>query len=673
MVLFTHGSDINATDDPCRLSLKPLIDTRYSDSYKTLRMIARATLGSYYDDLKQFYSEIFMSGECQYVVFVARRSIGLAEIFLIILWHENPSPAFRDRLERCWANATTDSTILSCADEIARGLMLGYCPKVMIVDDLLVQGNGVNELLSTIEESVVHQLQSLNDSTDTGSYWKDLVNSIRIRVFAQNSTVSVVKLQYQLQLKAKYRMQPKEWHDFSRRISALIRYCGTVNATFIMGAELSAGSVKRKLLDTGLQLDGSATIEPVCEKKDTFYERYYFSWTEPRQLCPKYFCTLRAIKNQFSNTYLLLPFIFLPQLTERSYHYLKERVLKKWGINKDDCALFCEGDHTSRLEYEAMILHLSESLLMCWVQAAGIPLKRQHYIPTKVSLNYGINRLSPLMSQDMFYRLTNPAYLFTWNELTVLLNEVTADAEPLITVQPVTGVPEQIVYKQVEDEIYLTKLQELFESCRSSHLLPPECKPILKRTFKQTNWNIDLEEFTANICRDIQGLSAGHLFRILLNFMDQGILTLKIRESGTHFTQVLRMGEQSLFIWPQRYASYYPMLSFLEMRKAQFNTDFTSELRAFLNHEQSHGKLESDTDADTLTVELTKYLTMLRNSGQEPGDWDIDFEKSLLLDIGSEQADSRMRRLYSQERLNYMDATRIRWTLLHDCHSFYAS
>lgn len=673
MVLFTHGSDINATDDPCRLSLKPLIDTRYSDSYKTLRTIAKATLGSYYDDLKQFYSEIFMSDEYQYVVFVARRSIGLAEIFFIILWHENLTPAFRDRLERCWANATTDSTILSYAGEIARGLKLGYCPKVLVVDDLLVQGNGVNELLATIEESVVHQLRFLDDGADTGSYWKDLVNSIRIRVFAQNSTVSVVKLQYQLQLKAKCRMQPKQWHDFSRRVSALIRYCGTANATFIMGAELSASAVKRKLLDAGLQLDGLAPIEPVCEKKDTFFECCYFGWTEPQQLLPKYYCTLRAIKNQFTNTYLLLPFIFLPQLSDRAYQHLKEQVLQKWGVSRDACALFCEDGSTSRLEYEAIILHLSESLLMCWTQAAGISLKRQHYIATKVALNYGINRLSPLMSQDLFYRLTNPAYLFNWNELTVLLKEATADAEPLITAQPVAGVPEHIVCKQVEDEIYLTKLQELFESCRSSHLLSPECKPILKRTFKQTNWNIGLEEFTANICKDIQGLSAGRLFRILLNFMDQGILTLKIRERGARFTQVLRMGEQSLFIWPQRYASYYPMLSFLEMRKAQSNRNFTDELRAFLNHEQSHGKLESDTDADTLTVELTKYLTMLRNSGQEPGDWDIDFEKSLLLDISSEQADSRMRRLYAQERLNYMDATRIRWTLLYDCHSFYPS
>lgn len=673
MVLFTHGSDINATDDPCRLSLKPLIDTRYSDSYKTLRTIAKATLGSYYDDLKQFYSEIFMSDEYQYVVFVARRSIGLAEIFFIILWHENPTPAFRDRLERCWANATTDSTILSYSDEIAQALKLGYCPKLLVVDDLLVQGNGVNELLATIEESVVHQPILLDLGAGTDSYWKDLVNSIRIRVFAQNSTVSVVKLQYQLQLKAKCRMQPKQWHDFSRRVSALIRYCGTANATFIMGAELSASSVRRKMLDTGLQLDGAAALKPVCEKKDTFFECHYFGWTEPRQVRPKYYCTLRAIKSQFTNTYLLLPFVFLPQLSDRSYRHLKDQILKKWGVSRDACPLFREGGDTSRLEYEAMLLHLSESLLMCWTQAAEISLRRQHYIATKVALNYGINRISPLMGQDVFYRLTNPAYLFSWNELTALLNEVTADAEPLITVQPVTGVPERAVRKQVEDEIYLTKLQELFESCRSSHLLSPECKPILTRTFKQTNWNIALEEFTTNICKQVQGLSADHLFRILLSFMDQGVLTLKVRESGTRFTQVLRMGEQSLFIWPQRYASYYPMLSFLEMRKAQFNTDFTSELRAFLNHQQSHGKLESDTDADTLTVELTKYLTMLRNSGQEPGDWDIDFEKSLLLDISSEQADSRMRRLYAQERLNYMDATRIRWTLLYDCHSFYPS
>ena len=367
----------------------------------------------------------------------------------------------------------------------------------------------------------------------------------------------------------------------------------------------------------------------------------------------------------------MLPFVFLPNLTERSYDYLKSEVLRKWGINNEICALFSDGHNTSRLEYEAMMLHLSESLLMCWMKAADISLDQDDFVPTKIALNYGINRSSPLISSDLFYRLTDPTYLFTWDELKQLLFRVTSESAPLVTAST-APVSEKQIRKQLEDKIYQIKVQELYEACRSSQVLSSEYEPILERTFKESNWNIGLESFISDLFEGKRGVSIGHLFRCLLSFMDQGIVTLKVRESETRFSQVLRMGEQSLFIWPQRYAPYYPVLSYLEMRKARFKADFKHELRAFLNHQQALGKLESDTDANALTEEVPKSLDTLRNSGQEPEDWDIGFEKSLLLDMNSIQADTYLRQLYLQERLNYMHAKRVRRTLLNDCETFFS-
>ncbi len=102
----------NGADDLSRLPLQILID-RYNDSYKSLRSIAQVVLGSYYEELKQFYLEIFQTTEYQYIVYVARRSIGLAELFSIILWYENDIPEIRKRLEANWAISTSDSTIMS--------------------------------------------------------------------------------------------------------------------------------------------------------------------------------------------------------------------------------------------------------------------------------------------------------------------------------------------------------------------------------------------------------------------------------------------------------------------------------------------------------------------------------------------------------------------------------
>lgn len=675
MVSSLRSASFGNADEANRCTLKFLIDEYYRTSYKSLRTIAQAVLGSHYDDLKQFYRNVVLTDEYQHIVFVARRSIGLAELFFIILWHEENSLSFRDRLEACWAKSTSDSTIMSYAGEIAQSLKLGQYPKILIVDDLLVQGNGLNELLTTIESNVIRELQLISDTADADKYWQDIVNAISIRVFAQNSKVSIVNLQYQLQLKPAYCMVPKDWHDLSRRISALISFAGMANATFIMGAEQPIGTVEREMLNTGLALDSDTILKPVTESRNSFHERHYFSWTDPNHPLPRFYCSLRLIKNQFTNHYLLMPFIFLPQLSDRSYDLLKKQIAEKWGIGAGNSALFCDDTKTSRLEYEAMILHLSESLLMCWTKAAELPLLRKNYIPTKIALNYGINRYRPLISKDVFYRLTDPHYLFTWEELVQLLSEVTQDAPALVTANGTTDISEQAIRNQIEDTIYQTKLQELTVSYQSSQNLSWEQQQALDSSIpavhKQTNWNILLEEFTADICGKIRDIPADILFRCLLTSMDYGIITLKARQGISRFTQVLRMSEQALFLWPARYARYYPTLSYLEERVARLDSNFTEELRTFLNHLQSQNTLESDTDADTLTAELTKYLTTLRDSGQEPEDWDIGFEKPLILDIYSVQADSRLRRLYSQERMDYMEATRIRRTLFNSCHTFY--
>lgn len=672
MVLYPHDS--NNMDEQSRLMLESLIHNRYNESYKFLRSVAQAVLGPYYEDLKQFYLDIFQAEEYQYIVFVARRSIGLAELFSIIFWHENNIPSIRASVEASWANSLSDSTIMSYAPQIAQELKNGLCPKILIVDDLLVQGNGMNELLSTIESNVIRELQVAGSNADVDC-WQDIVNAINIRVFAQNSKVSMVNLQYQLRLKPKYRMMPNEWHDLSRRISSLISFSGMANATFIMGAELPASSIDKKILPHGFRLNKQTLLEPVSEKCDTFHERHYFGWADPRQSYPKCYYTLRLIKNQFTNTYLLLPFIFLPQLSDRAYDLLKKKVFEKWGIDRSVCSFICDHGQTSRLEYEAMILHISESLMMCWTDAAEVSLIRRHYIPTKIALNYGINRQSPLMSKELFSRLTERAYLFSWDELTKLLLEVTEDSEPLVFQSDPIAQDIQDIRKKIEDNIYMTKLQEFAETYRTSQSLPPDhSKQVLDFSLmqnKQTNWNIFLDEFNASIFKHVSGLSAGTLFRHLLESMDYGIITLKARQSETRFAQVLRMSEQSLFIHPQRYAKYYPILTYLEERNLRLGTCLEEELRIFLKHEQSNGIIDQKINVDTLTAELTQYLSSLKKSGQDPDDWDIGFEKSLILDLNSVQTEPKMRRFYAQERFAFMEAAKFRRTLYNDCHAFY--
>lgn len=589
-----------------RISLTQCMES-YPRDYRVIQKIAEDTFGEYYAPLKMFYSQIFHSSDYQYVVFVARRSIGLAELFFIILWNEATDARQKAKLEESWAIATTDSTILSYTGQIAQKIADGLHPRILIVDDVLIQGNGLNELLSTIELSVLNELCGCQDPLSAQDRWREIVNSIDIRIFVQNKKLSVVNLQYQLKLEPQFIMEPKQWHDLSRRISNMIVASGMANATFIMGAEVHAGSAEnykriQKITDKGLRLNDSCQLTPLPCQEGTLFERHYFGWSPETPEQRKYYCSLRIIKNCYSDSFRIMPFVFLPQLTDHAYTTLKNRVYEKWGLPSDN-GILNPGRHTTRLEYEAMLLHLSESLLAAWLDAAGVKLEQADYDPLKVFLNYTLNSHSSMVDADLFLRLTNPAYLFSWEELVPLLDDITKEAMPLGTF--VQHSSKDLRYA-LEDLVYHTKIQELTDSYRSYSNLPSKTEDSAIFTLaenRRANWNIPLNRFISQASAYVADIHLHELFSCLLSFMDEGILTLKVRSDGDRFSQVLRMGEQSLFLWPQRYEIYLPILSYVAEYTERTLGDLRENLLMFLKHSQASGALESEINTEKLTDE----------------------------------------------------------------------
>ena len=657
-----------------RISLRQCMEL-YPRDFRIIQKIAEETLGEYYDALKDFYSSILQSNEYQYIVFVARRSIGLAELFFIALWNEAENEWEKLQLEESWARATTDSTILSYSSQIAHEIANGLHPQILIVDDVLVQGNGLNELLSGIEQSVLMELNSRIDSISAQERWADVVNAINIRIFAQNERLSVVNLQYQLKLKPQFKMSPRKWHDLSRKISNMIIATGMANATFIMGAEVTPRTVYnlnnvRRLIIDGLHLDSTTLLKAIPDKVDTLFERYYFGFHRGLSTKVKYYCSLRVIKNCYTDSFRIMPFVFLPQLTEKSYDLLKEKILAKWNLSPEN-AIICPGEKTSRLEYEAMVLHLSESLLISWLSAANIKLHKSDFDPSKIILNYTLNRFVPQIDADEFLRLMDSNYLFSWNELIELLDEVTADAEVLSIS---TRNTDQEFRSQLEDLVYNTKIQELTESYRSYSYLPPIEHPAiipLLRENRQTNWNISLAKFISQATNYISNISLDRLFCNILAFMDEGIITLKARGCESRFAQVLRMGEQSLFIWPERYEVYAPMLSHIVEQTEHAPERIREYILSFLQHAQSISVLDSDINVEALAEELTCYLNSLRDSGQQLDDWNIDFDAPAVLDGENRQWVEGISSYYFDNQIESMIRAGKKRRLFNTCLEFY--
>ena len=657
-----------------RISLTQCMEL-YPRDYRVIRKIAEDTLGEYYAPLKKFYSQIFQCADYQYIVFVARRSMGLAELFLIILWNETADLRQKAKLEGCWTRATTDSTLLSYSKRIAREIADGLHPRILIVDDVLIQGNGLNELLSAIEQSVLNALCGCSDPLSVQDQWREIVNSIDIRVFAQNKKLSVVNSQYQLKLEPQYIMEPKQWHDLSRKISNTIVASGMANAAFIMGAEVRACSERnyakiQDMIAGGLRLDESNQINALASQEGTLFERHYFGWSPENHGQRKYDCSLRIIKNRYSDSFRIMPFVFLPQLTNRGYAALKNRVFEKWDLPRDNTILN-PGQRTTRLEYEAMTLHLSESLLAAWLGAAGVELEQSDYDPLKVFLNYTINSDRPMVDADAFLRLTDPAYLFSWEELVLLLDNITEDAQPLGTFTEHSAEDLRI---RLEDLVYSAKIQELTVSYRSYSNLPPQNESSEIQTLadnRRTNWNIPLSRFISLASAYVADIHPHDLFSCLLSFMDEGILTLKVRPEGDRLSQVLRMGEQSLFLWPQRYDVYLPTLSHIAEYTERSQGGLRENILAFLEHCQATERLDSGINVTNLTDALIRYMDSLSVSGQQLEDWDIDFDIPAVLDRKDLQWTKRISSFYLDAQLEAIIRVSRKRSLFNECLSFY--
>lgn len=656
------------------ITLCSMIGRRYDRTYSTVQDLAKKALGSFYEPLQKFYLDIFLSSEYQYVVFVARRSIALAELFYIILWHENTAPSIRRVLEESWRSATTDSTIMSYCDEIAQQAASGDYPKILVVDDVVIQGNGMNELLTGIEERVTQKLdEKIRPGEDAGKYWQGIVENLRIRVFGQNAAASAIKLRYHLKLKPEMKLVPRQWRDLSNRISEMITATGLANATFIMGVELQENLVDQYILKKGLCLDANTLIHPQTEHPGSFRERNYLGWANTGQGMPKYYCSIRLLRNRNTEKYRLMPFVFLPQLTPVSYKRMKTAVFQKWGLNGDNCKLL-HSDGTSRLEYEAIVLHLSESLLYAWTKAANVSLTPDDFDPMKIALNYGVNRRIPKLSDSMFIRLMQPQYLFGWEELILLLDEVTQDAAPLYGEFSGMAKTDAQCKTEMENIVYQMKIQELTETYRRASSMPPMNSHVLGFSLKDnriSNWNILLSDFLAYASKFATADNACSLINHLLTFMDQGIVTLKARWSDKHYTQVLRMGEQSMFIWPKRYARYHSVLSYLEERKKRLGSNIQEDLNGLLTYAISTGILNTEKTANALTLELMDYLESLNQSGQTLMDWDISFDQTIVSNTGNPKTADIIRQFNNEEQRKMLEEMRIRKMLFNACYTLY--
>lgn len=690
-----------------RLDLQTCMKMYDKDRVEFMRKIAQEKLGKYYDALKRFYARVLFESQYQYIVFVARRSIDLAELFTIILWDEDESWD-RLALEENWLKFTTDSSILTLTDEIAEELLHRHYPQILVVDDILVQGNGLNELMRGIEYHVGESIKrKINDDDEfiqfrngfdtdeafINSLKDELIQALEIRVFAQNAQMSVLALRYHLRLVLDSIMWPDEWHKLSCKITNAISATGITNAVFITGADIPfytagcgdpTGNVKPFDFESicrciegeyAIRLESSDDKEANGKRracKDI--ESYYLIYEKEAKNKIKYVCSLRFIINRYTATCKVLPFVFLPQLTENSLSILKEAITDKWGFSFNSNKVSDSNVGASRMEYELLLLYLSESLLSCWTKplVKGKFISELAYDELKPAINYTVNRGDLVVSANAFRRLQNREYLFHWDELENILNKITLDTDPICSnYSSMTSSTDSI--RQLQDIVYEIKNQELIESYRCFNNLPElESAPIglsLKENRKH-NWNITLKTFVQNCISKIRNLSCKNIFCELLSYMDKGIVTLKVRKQDGVFSQVLRMGEQSFILWPERYDEYIPVMIQIQERAERLGGSVREYLLEFLTHAQQIEIIDPAENLAKLTDDLMLFLESLRKSGQRLEDWNIGFDNPVVLEKEDKWLD-RVGKCYVIDRYEAFDKSEKKTKLFNACLDYW--
>lgn len=527
-----------------------------------------SVLGEHYSDLKDFYYNIMINHDnYDYIAFVVRRSLLLAELFFNIFWEEG-NENLRYNLIEARKKFRTDSSILMfCREDVM--------PTVLLVDELMLQGDSINKLL--------HEMGSIfKESHGVSEIKSDFLSRINISVFCRDvNTLIVTDCLFENFHVARW-MENKEWHDFSNRVGILIQDFPLINAAFTLG--ISVPRSEESVLSHDMK--GFRKVE--TESKELKETVYFFEKQD--------FATVRSIYHKATKSYTLIPFLFLPDIPDDVFLQLSEKIVKY---------LLPDGMHgkvliESRYSHELTSLFLSTTLLEIFCKGS-IQSNLNQLNPNIFGIlaNFGLT-YDEKIGKEFLDKVQTPLSFWSESEFLVALDDLTIASEKIISTK--SGKSSAEIGQFCEDYIYARKIEELENIDKKS---------------KGLYYGDPTRSETLMNCLENLSETSEELFAWLLQLMDRGIISLKTETSDSHVKQILRAGEASLFIRPKRYEQFLPLFSMYSTRMHRVKMeDVISGLIAQLTE---RGRLTSE----QLEGELNEFLSQIKRSDQEFSSWNI--------------------------------------------------
>lgn len=576
-----------------------LILSQEQDIEKLINQVKITLSDEVYFELKNFYRDIFESSfQYDQIMFLVRRGLIMAEIFYHICCSEDDK---NEDIKNSYYKFCTDSTLLSRCTEFSRNVIDGYMPRILIVDEVIIQGASLNELLSKFENkivSLVKDSETNESSMDEDKIRNIILNSISIRVFAQSSAIMFLNPKYQFKFSKMKILNNKNYYDFSNRVSILIKELKLINATFIMGG------TKEKEKDFYIN-DKFKRYDVVS--KDLVEHIYFY-----KETISKYIATVRIIEHtNWDNT--ILPFIFLPKLNEISYARLVQEIKQRWWPDEWLGGIKAN----TKVEFEMVSMFLSMSLLKIF--DSKLFSKKDSLDDFKIAINYGFNKFEE--NSNCLNLLKSGECLFNKIELFSLLDEVCQESESFLPCNLIFNSEdiineESVILKTIEEIIYYQKIDQMSE-------YPKEFEEItLKNNPNKISRDISLQSFIRDCHENTLSISNGtcciEMICWILKLLDSGIITLKA--DIDNYCQTIRAGELSTFILPKR---YYILMSTFSYIKNKYGYD-DNILKTQISSLIQDLRFENTDLFENLENDLFRFFKALDRSGQNIDDWNFN-------------------------------------------------
>ncbi len=551
--------------------------------------------GKFYTTLYEFYQKTFQDAEkYDEIIFFSRRGFVLAELFYHVFleeWGEEECKTLHSALYKF----RTESRILSHCESYAQKLKEQAFPKILFVDELVVQGDTINDILIDFEETVFQKIKSQYDAI-TQVAWQEIKENY-LSQFTKNIHISVAfRSDLALFINPNFRftigkkVTKDEIYEFSNRVRIVTNEFPLINMNYYMGV--------RSNFSNGEQIRDFTAVE--ISSKELESTVYFF--TPPEET--RFSATIRVNSHLAHEKKTIIPHIFLPELEENAYRTLVNLVSKSWkGWSTE---LFPKG---TRLELEGVYFFLGMSLLKIFSdQSEQLTFHDLFFDSFKASIHFGdISLLEHLVDVEDCL----------WNQATLMshMKDVLVESPKTFVLSgQATHLSEKLSEKDalcqtLEDYVYALKIDQLEDFLfRANNIYEKKEKAVFHWTFSQ---------IITDFLHKNPSFHQGELLCWLLQFLDRDILGIREIYAVIHHNVPIRTGESSYFVYPKR---YYPISQFLAKMEKKHDGD-TKEIKEeitlyFLEKQNAQGKVYGITKE-----ELWHYVDLLEKSGQTLGFW----------------------------------------------------